>query len=130
MFLFYTFEIDTRFIFYISLAYELPSMSWKLDNVFLRRNVFKYLQDIKLPSFTFYLFWWQEEEVADITNLFNRGKKKKKRDKTAAEIALLVEEVMAELEFVAEEDALLNLESKPAINKLMKLPFLTEVLSK
>ncbi|KAK1375020.1 IIS transcription factor [Heracleum sosnowskyi] len=72
----------------------------------------------------------QEEEVAEITNLFNRGKKKKKREKTAAEIALLVEEVMAELEFVAEEDALLNLESKPAINKLMKLPFLTEVLSK
>ncbi|KAL8112744.1 hypothetical protein AgCh_020159 [Apium graveolens] len=72
----------------------------------------------------------QEEEIAEITNLFNRGKKKKKREKTAAEIALLVEEVMAELEFVAEEDALLNLESKPAINKLMKLPYLTQVLSK
>ncbi|KAF1001765.1 hypothetical protein AG4045_002089 [Apium graveolens] len=43
----------------------------------------------------------QEEEIAEITNLFTRGKKKKKREKTAAEIALLVEEVMAELEFVA-----------------------------
>lgn len=72
----------------------------------------------------------EEEELAEITNLFNRGKKKKKREKTAAEIALLVEEVMAELEFAAEEDALLNVESKPAINKLVKLPFLTEVLSK
>lgn len=58
------------------------------------------------------------------------GKKKKRCEKTAVEIALLVEEVMAELEFAAEEDVLLNVQSKPAINKLVKLPLLTEVLSK
>ncbi|CAI9301326.1 unnamed protein product [Lactuca saligna] len=54
------------------------------------------------------------------------GKKKKKIEKSAAEIALLVENVMVELEVVAEEDAELNRQSKPAINKLKKLPLLTE----
>ncbi|CAH1450030.1 unnamed protein product [Lactuca virosa] len=54
------------------------------------------------------------------------SKKKKKTEKSAAEIALLVENVMAELEVVAEEDAELNRQSKPAINKLRKLPLLTE----
>ena len=58
------------------------------------------------------------------------GKRKKKNEKSAAEIALLVENVMAELEVTAEEDAELNRQSKPAINKLKKLPLLTEVLSK
>ena len=43
---------------------------------------------------------------------------------------MLVENVMAELEVVAEEDAELNRQSKPAINKLKKLPLLMEVLSK
>ncbi|WOG90042.1 hypothetical protein DCAR_0209283 [Daucus carota subsp. sativus] len=72
----------------------------------------------------------EQEDIAEFTNPFNRGRKKKKREKSAAEIALLVEQVLAELEFAAEEDVLLNIESKPAVNKLMKLPFLTDVLSK
>ncbi|RRT71777.1 hypothetical protein B296_00012510 [Ensete ventricosum] len=37
---------------------------------------------------------------------------------------------MAELEVVTEEDAELNRQNKPAINKLMKLPLLVEALSK
>ncbi|KAK6158451.1 hypothetical protein DH2020_005765 [Rehmannia glutinosa] len=45
-------------------------------------------------------------------------------------IALLVENVMAELEVVAEEDAELNRQGKPAINKLKKLSLLEDVLSK
>ncbi|KAK9147128.1 hypothetical protein Sjap_007031 [Stephania japonica] len=36
---------------------------------------------------------------------------------------------MAELEVTAEEDAELNRQSKPVVNKLKKLPLLTEVLS-
>lgn len=43
---------------------------------------------------------------------------------------MLVENVMAELEVVAEEDAELNRQGKPAINKLKKLSLLTDVLSK
>ncbi|KAL7166764.1 hypothetical protein ACSBR2_037442 [Camellia fascicularis] len=70
------------------------------------------------------------EDDDEINNLFKMGKKKKKNEKSAAEVALLVENVMAELEVVAEEDAELNRQSKPAINKLKKLPLLTEVLSK
>ncbi|KAJ4958948.1 hypothetical protein NE237_026059 [Protea cynaroides] len=70
------------------------------------------------------------EEDDEIKDLFKMGKKKKKSDKTPAEIAMLVEHLMAELEVTAEEDAELNRQSKPAINKLKKLPLLTEVLSK
>ncbi|KAI7749907.1 hypothetical protein M8C21_014080 [Ambrosia artemisiifolia] len=70
------------------------------------------------------------EEDDEIKDMFKMGKKKKKSEKSAAEIALLVENVMAELEVVAEEDAELNRKSQPAINKLRKLPLLTEVLSK
>ncbi|XP_022878553.1 protein IWS1 homolog 1-like [Olea europaea var. sylvestris] len=70
------------------------------------------------------------EEDEEIIQLFKMGKKKKKTEKSAAEIALLVENVMAELEVVAEEDAELNRQQKPAINKLRKLPLLTDVLSK
>lgn len=58
------------------------------------------------------------------------GKKKKKNEKNPAEIALLVENIMAELEITAEEDAELNRQGRPAINKLKKLPLLQEVLSK
>ncbi|KAI8530623.1 hypothetical protein RHMOL_Rhmol11G0073800 [Rhododendron molle] len=72
----------------------------------------------------------EEGEDDEVNELFKMGKKKKKGEKSAAEIAMLVERVMAELEVVAEEDARLNMESKPAINKLKKLPLLTEVLSK
>ncbi|KAJ9555184.1 hypothetical protein OSB04_009798 [Centaurea solstitialis] len=70
------------------------------------------------------------EEDDEMKDLFKSGKKRKKSEKSAAEIALLVENVMAELEVVAEEDAELNRQSKPAINKLKKLPLLTEVLAK
>lgn len=58
------------------------------------------------------------------------GKKKKKNEKSPAETALLVEKIMAELEVVAEEDAELNRQAKPAVNKLKKLPLLMEVLAK
>lgn len=70
------------------------------------------------------------EEDDEIKDLFKIGKKKKKNERSPAEIALLVENVMAELEVTAEEDADLNRQGKPAINKLKKLPLLTEVLSK
>lgn len=70
------------------------------------------------------------DEDEEIEQLFKMGKKKKKNEKSPAEIALLVENVMAELEVTAEEDAELNRQGKPAINKLKKLPLLTEVLSK
>ncbi|CAM8946706.1 unnamed protein product [Rhodiola kirilowii] len=70
------------------------------------------------------------EEDDEITELFKMGKKKKKSERSAAEIALLVENVMAELEVTAEEDAELNRQNKPAINKLKKLPLLTDVLMK
>ena len=58
------------------------------------------------------------------------GKKKKKNERDPRDIPLLVENVMAELEITAEEDAEFNRQGKPAINKLKKLPLLTEVLSK
>ncbi|KAL0297494.1 UNVERIFIED_CONTAM: protein IWS11, partial [Sesamum radiatum] len=58
------------------------------------------------------------------------GKDKKKNEKSAAETALLVENVMAELKVVAEEDAELYRQGKPATNKLEKLSLLTDVLSK
>ncbi|KAJ0427838.1 putative transcription regulator IWS1 family [Helianthus annuus] len=70
------------------------------------------------------------EEDDEIKELFKTGKKKKKTEKTAMEIAIVVEKIMAELEVAAEEDANLNRASKPAINKLIKLPFLIEALSK
>ncbi|MCD7464999.1 hypothetical protein HAX54_000351 [Datura stramonium] len=70
------------------------------------------------------------EDDEEIKQPFMGGKKRKKIEKSAAEIALLVENVMAELEVAAEEDAVLNSRSKPAINKLKKPPQLIEVLSK
>ncbi|XP_030945511.1 protein IWS1 homolog 1 [Quercus lobata] len=70
------------------------------------------------------------EEDDEIKELFKMGKKRKKNERSPAEIALLVENVMAELEVTAEEDADLNRQAKPAVNKLKKLPLLTEVLSK
>ncbi|KAF6175552.1 hypothetical protein GIB67_023072 [Kingdonia uniflora] len=69
----------------------------------------------------------QDDEIEE---LFKMGKKKKKIEKTPADIALLVEHLMAELEVACEDDMKVNLESLPAINKLKKLHFLTEVLSK
>ncbi|THU51806.1 hypothetical protein C4D60_Mb06t34920 [Musa balbisiana] len=69
------------------------------------------------------------EEDDEIQQLFNGGGKKKKNEKSHAEISLLVEHVIAELEVVTEEDAELNRQNKPAINKLRKLPLLVEALS-
>lgn len=43
--------------------------------------------------------------------MFKMGKKKKKTEKSATEITLLVENVMAELEVVAKEDAEINRQS-------------------
>ncbi|XP_021724660.1 protein IWS1 homolog 1-like [Chenopodium quinoa] len=71
-----------------------------------------------------------QAEEGEEEDMFKSGKKKKKNEKSAAEIAELVETLMAELEVVAEEDAVLNTQGKPAINKLRKLPLLTEALSK
>ncbi|XP_073284921.1 protein IWS1 homolog 1-like [Primulina huaijiensis] len=70
------------------------------------------------------------EEDEEINELFKMGKKKKKNEKSPAETALLVEKIMAELEVVAEEDAELNRQAKPAVNKLKKLPLLMDVLAK
>ncbi|KAL6132068.1 hypothetical protein ACLB2K_070439 [Fragaria x ananassa] len=72
-----------------------------------------------------------EEAVEnEIDALFKVGKKKKKNERSPAEIAMEVEHIMAELEVTAEEDAELNRQGKPAINKLKKMSLLTEVLSK
>lgn len=53
----------------------------------------------------------------------------KETEKPSKEIAMIVENIMAELEEIAEEDQELNRQSKPAINKLRKLPLLKETLS-
>ncbi|KAK9085647.1 hypothetical protein Sjap_026058 [Stephania japonica] len=66
------------------------------------------------------------KENDEIKNLFESAKKKKKNEKSVVEIAFPVENRMAELEVTAEEDAELNTQSKPAVNKLKKLPLLTE----
>ncbi|KAF9603727.1 hypothetical protein IFM89_037573 [Coptis chinensis] len=68
----------------------------------------------------------REEELND---LFDMGKRKMRVEKTAAETALYVEKIIAELEVAAEDDAEFNRECKPAINKLKKLPLLTQALS-
>ncbi|KAG1365789.1 putative protein IWS1 [Cocos nucifera] len=70
------------------------------------------------------------EEDDEISKLFKAGKKKKKNEKSPAELAMIVEHLMAELEVTAEEDAELNRQNKPAVNKLKKLPLLVDVLSK
>ncbi|KAG2304226.1 hypothetical protein Bca52824_032877 [Brassica carinata] len=72
----------------------------------------------------------EDEDDDEVNNLFKMGKKRKKAERNPAEIALLVENVMAELEVTAEEDAELNRQGKPAINKLKKLSLLTNVLGK
>ncbi|ESQ55480.1 hypothetical protein EUTSA_v10027557mg [Eutrema salsugineum] len=73
----------------------------------------------------------KKNEVDDeIEKLFKSMKKKSKAEKNNAEIAMQVEQVMANLELAVEDDVELNKEGKPAINKLMKLPLLTEALSK
>ncbi|GMH07074.1 hypothetical protein Nepgr_008914 [Nepenthes gracilis] len=90
----------------------------------------RYLSDNEAGSPSHYAQAEEGEEDDEIKDLFKMGKKRKKNEKSAAEIALLVEQLMAELEVVAEEDAFLNTQGKPAINKLKKLPLLIEALSK
>lgn len=70
------------------------------------------------------------EEEDKISRLFKSGKKMKETDKSTKEIAMFVENLMAELEGTAKEDQELNRQSKPAINKIRKLPLLKETLSK
>ncbi|KAL6178650.1 hypothetical protein ACLB2K_050168 [Fragaria x ananassa] len=72
----------------------------------------------------------EEGEENEIDQLFKVGKRKKKNERSPAEIAMVVENIMADLEVTAEEDADLNRQGKPAINKLKKVSLLTEVLSK
>ncbi|KAI0514229.1 hypothetical protein KFK09_010264 [Dendrobium nobile] len=72
----------------------------------------------------------QAEEDNEMKNKLFKGGKKKKNEKSPAELAMIIEDLMAELEVIAEEDAELNRQNKPAINKLQKLPFLIDVLSK
>ncbi|KAK4422492.1 protein IWS11 [Sesamum alatum] len=72
----------------------------------------------------------QAEEDEEMKELFEMGKNKKTNEKSAAEMALLVENVMAELKVVSEEDAELHRQGKSAVNKLEKLSLLTDVLSK
>ncbi|GMP95380.1 hypothetical protein CsSME_00044455 [Camellia sinensis var. sinensis] len=77
-----------------------------------------------------YRFDNEPRSPGDAPQLFKSDKKNKKGVRSVAEIALLVENVMAKLEVVAEEDAELNRQSKPATTKLKKPPLLMEVLSK
>lgn len=72
----------------------------------------------------------EAQEEDEIERLFKSGKKKKKNYRPRADIGLIVEQFIAEFEVASEENANLNRQSKPAINKLMKLPLLIEVLSK
>lgn len=71
------------------------------------------------------------EEEDDLKNLFKSAKSRnKKNERSPEETSMLVEQFMARLEVAAEEDAELNRQSKPAINKLELLPSLLNVLSK
>ena len=73
----------------------------------------------------------EEAEEDDLKNMFKSSRsRKKKHEKSHEEIAMLVEQFIARLEVAAEEDAELNRQSKPAINKLESLPSLINILSK
>ncbi|KAL0290079.1 UNVERIFIED_CONTAM: protein IWS11, partial [Sesamum radiatum] len=96
-----------------------PLPDGNLPDINIRTAVLKFLNDAE-----------EGEEDEAIKELFHMGKDKKKNEKSAAETALLVENVMAELKVVAEEDAELYRQGKPATNKLEKLSLLTDVLSK
>ncbi|XVE80551.1 hypothetical protein DITRI_Ditri14bG0149200 [Diplodiscus trichospermus] len=71
-----------------------------------------------------------DDDDPEINAMFDGVKRRRKIEKRSEEITLLVEKAIAELEIVAEDDAEFNRNGQPAINKLRKLPFLTEVLSK
>ncbi|KAK6269451.1 hypothetical protein POUND7_006556 [Theobroma cacao] len=66
------------------------------------------------------------KEDPEINAVFDAVKRRRKVEKSSEEISLFVEKVLAELTIVPEDDAQLNREGQPAINKLKKLPFLTE----
>ncbi|KFK28570.1 hypothetical protein AALP_AA7G013600 [Arabis alpina] len=66
----------------------------------------------------------------EMENLFRSMRKKSKVEKTVQEIAMQVEEVMASLEIAVGDDVELNKQGKPAISKLIKLPLLSDSLSK
>ncbi|XP_017426338.1 protein IWS1 homolog 1-like [Vigna angularis] len=70
----------------------------------------------------------QDEKDKEIKDLFQIGKKRKKNEKNPAEIPLSVMNVMIEFKVAAQEDADLNRQGKPAIKKLKKLYFSTNVL--
>jgi len=94
-------------------------------------GIYCYITIFLWPLFIPLLQAEEGEEDDEINKLLKGGKKKKKKnEKTHAELALIVEQCIAELEVTAEADAELNRQSKPAINKLKKLPMLIDVLSK
>ncbi|KAI3875564.1 hypothetical protein MKW92_037170 [Papaver armeniacum] len=72
------------------------------------------------------------KEVDDEVERLFKGcsRKKKKNEKSPEELGLEVEQIMAKLEIAAESDSELNIENKPAINKIINLPLLVNVLSK
>ncbi|KAG2326835.1 hypothetical protein Bca52824_009563 [Brassica carinata] len=72
----------------------------------------------------------RKEDNDEIAKLFNVRKKKCVWEKDKAEIALQVEQVMANLELAVEDDVELNKQGKPATKKLIKLPILVGALSK
>ncbi|CAN7009811.1 unnamed protein product [Brassica oleracea var. botrytis] len=72
----------------------------------------------------------RKEDNDEIAKLFQVRKRKSVWQKTKAEIALQVEQVMANLELAVEDDVELNKQGKPATNKLTKLPILVGALSK
>ncbi|EYU23305.1 hypothetical protein MIMGU_mgv1a026347mg, partial [Erythranthe guttata] len=68
----------------------------------------------------------EDEEIDDL----NTGKRKLETEKCTGGVALAVETFLAELEVAAEEDAKLNRQKRPAINKLKNLSHLKAGFSK
>ncbi|KAL7159873.1 hypothetical protein ABFS83_01G056400 [Erythranthe nasuta] len=68
----------------------------------------------------------EDEEIEDL----NTGKRKLETEECTGGVALAVESFLAELEVAAEEDAKLNRQKKPAINKLKNLSHLKDGFSK
>ncbi|XP_020580582.1 protein IWS1 homolog 1-like isoform X2 [Phalaenopsis equestris] len=72
-----------------------------------------------------------EAEEDNETNEFLKiGEKMVQIETSPVELAMIVENLMAEFEVTVEEDVELNRQNKPAINKLKMLPLLQEALSK
>ncbi|KAF8110211.1 hypothetical protein N665_0086s0049 [Sinapis alba] len=72
----------------------------------------------------------RKEDNEEIAKLFNARKRKCVWEKDHADIAMQVEQVMANLELAVEDDIELNKQGKPATNKLIKLHILVGALSK